>query len=79
MSARERLMNAVRCRCDSHGSWTVRVTGGSLDAAHWSVYGCDECAPLRTEIIRREFPDVEVVPLPGSTSQLPLFALGGVS
>lgn len=63
MSDSQKLMDAVKCRC-SAGTWTLRVEGGDLRTAGWSVYACPDCAPLRAEIIRREYPDVAVHPLP---------------
>lgn len=46
------------------GSYTVRVTGGSFDAAHLSVYGCPSCSGRKLAEVRREFPDAAVHPLP---------------
>ncbi len=57
-------LDAIKCaRCDESG-WTVRVTGGDLDGAHTSTLACDLCAPSRLAIIRRQWPDAAVHPLP---------------
>lgn len=63
-------MDAVKCRCERTGGYSLRITGGKLEADqhHWSVLGCEDCADVKRAIIAREFPEVEVASWPSGRS-----------
>lgn len=63
-----RALDEVRCDTCEDGGWNVRVTAhgptGEPTDVTFSQYACDGCAEMVLAIVRREYPEAAVFPLP---------------